>query len=282
MKAVKHLFLISLLISSASVSSASALTIITKFMGGAAPANIAGTGNLIDIVDAAARIWEAVYRDPVTITIYFGWSPTGDAGTHSLVDQGGIPNRERIGIILFDNSGAAHFYLDPTPASNEEYRHRRVEYQDLGGGFVNVARLYEEPVGEALGRIDLLSVVVHEMGHALGLCAANDSFRRSAANGVIEIAADLPFAGTVVPLASNRYGITSHFDVLRVTYGSVMAGIAADERRLPSALDILVDAEISGFTQVDLDPGHESGSRLPPSRLSGRLETVAPPTRISK
>ncbi len=282
MKSLKLVFLILMMHTSLTVPSAFSLTVITRVMGGAPPANATGAGNLVDIVNAAARLWEAAYGDPVTMTIYFGWAPTGDAGTHSMVDQGGVPNREITGIILFDNSGAAKFYLDPTPDSNEEFQHRRDEYQDLGGGMMNVARLYDHPVGDAVGRVDLLSVAVHEMGHAMGLCAANNAFMQQAASGLISITGNLPFAGARIPLASNRAGITSHFDVLRVAYGSVMSGIGADERRLPSALDILANAEISGFSFVNLDPEHPGQSRETPLRSTSAGESVAPVRRTSK
>jgi hypothetical protein len=282
MKASKQISLTLLALAFLYIPNASALTVVTNFIGGVPPANAAGGGNLSDIVNAAARIWEAAYLDPVTITINFGWAPIGDAGTHTLMEQGGTPNRETTGLILFDNTGAAKFYLDPTPNSNEEFGRRTEEYQDLGGGQVNVARLFSNPVGDAAGHTDLLSVVVHEMGHALGMCAANSAFRQKAAVGTIRLADDLPFAGTVIPLATNNAGITSHFDALKVTYGAVMAGISGDERRLPSALDILANAEISGFKMLNLDREQTPQSRMSPARTAGRLETGVPVRRGSK
>jgi hypothetical protein len=262
-----------------SAPNASALTLITHFIGGNPPANAVGGGNLTDIVNAAARMWESVYADKVTITLRYGWAPVGDAGTHTLLEQGGTPNREITGIILFDNSGSAAFFLDPTPDANEEYRRRTEEYQDLGGGSVNVARVLSGPVGAAAGHIDLLSVVLHEMGHAMGMCAANTAFMADAKQGVLILTEDLPYAGTVIPLASNRAGVTSHFDALRVTYGSLMSGIGADERRLPSALDVLANAQVSGFTLAI--PGSSSAnlSRAATSRSTGRVETTAPAQR---
>jgi hypothetical protein len=271
MKAIRHISLVLIAVAFLSVSHASAITVVANFIGGAAPSNAKGGGNLPEIFDAAARKWAAAYGDPGTITINFGWAPLGDAGTHTLIVQGGLPNRETAGLILFDNSGAVKFYLDPTPDSNEEYRRRTEEFQDLGGGFVNVARLFSSPVGDAAGCTDLLSAALHEIGHALGMSAANTAFRLEAAQGNLRIAENLPDAGTVIPLAINKAGITSHFDALQVTYGSVMAGVGSDERRLPSALDILANAQISGFETVTVNPEQVHETRILNSRSAIRI-----------
>jgi hypothetical protein len=237
----------------AQTPNASAVTIIADFIGGSPPPNAAGAGNLIDIFDSAARRWESAYSDSFAIRLHFGWAPLGSAGTHTLIEQGGTPNREMVGLILFDNSGAVCFYMDPSPDSNEEYRRLTKEYQDLGGGLVNVAQVFSNPAGDAAGHTDLLTVALHELGHALGMCNANLTYIEGSRLGAIVVAGDHPFAGTVIPLAFNNAGVTSHIDPTRVIYGSVMAGICSDERRIPSALDILANAQISGFEISNLD-----------------------------
>jgi len=252
MKVIRRHFLTMLVLVILHSPAASALTVLTHCIGGTPPANAAGAGVLTDIVNAAARMWESAYGDPSVITLYFGWAPVGDAGTHTLIEQGGDPNREVVGTILFDNTGAVSFFLDPTPYASEEYRRRTEASQDLGAGLINVSRLYDNPVGAAAGRIDLLSVALHEIGHAMGMSLANRAFSPYIGEGGIGIMADLPFAGTYIPLAANRAGYTSHFDVLQLDYGSVMSGICGDERRLPSALDILANAQVSGFKLVNL------------------------------
>lgn len=276
MKVLPKLLMLAALIVVLHASDSPALTIVTTFVGGNPPADTSGGGNLMDIVNAAARMWESAYSDPVTITLHFGWAPVGDAGIHTLIEQGGTPNREITGIILFDNSGSVRFYLDPSPDSNEEYRRRTEEYQDLGGGLVNVARVFSSPTGDALGRTDLLSVALHEIGHALGMCTANVAFIGAARQGVLQISENFAYAGTVIPLAVNKAGITSHFDPLQVTYGSVMAGVGSDERRIPSELDILADAQISGLTPVSTELPSQARSRVAPISSIGRVLTIVP------
>ena len=228
------------------------------------------------IVNSAARTWESAYSDSSTLILYVGWAQVGPAGIHTLVDQGGAPNRETVGIILFDNTGSVSYYMDPTPDSDEEYGQLTVQYQDLGGGPVNVGRVYSRPAGDAAERVDLLTAAMHEIGHALGMSNANLSFAEESRNGTIRISEQLPFSGTVIPLASNYFGLTSHFDPERLNYGSVMTGFASDERRLPSSLDILAIAQISRF-----DIRRSNQPQTPPSASSSSGNGRTHPVRTS-
>jgi hypothetical protein len=237
----RRISLILFILLCAFVADASAITINTHFIGGTAPANAAGKGNLDAIVAAAARIWESAYSDSFTIDLYYGWAQLGHAGMHLTLELDSL-DREISGIILFDNSGSNAFYLDATPDSNEEYQRQTEEFQDLGAGSINVACVFANPRSEAAGHLDLLSAVLHEIGHAMGLSAANPFFEALSSTGSIDI------SGTIVPLTSNDSGIAPHFDATRILYGSLMSGLNGDERRLPSDLDIMVNAQVSGFS----------------------------------
>lgn len=237
-----------------SISNASAMTIMTRFVGGTPPANTTGYGNLNEIVNAAARIWELAYTDQIVVTLYYGWAPIGDAGNHTAIELDSQGKRELSGVLMFDNSGATPFYLDSTPYANEEYRQQSNAYEDLGGGLINSARIFKNPAGQAMGRVDLLSVVLHEIGHAMGLSSANPSFVSQSRMGIIQLSQNLPYAGTMAPIAYNNSGIVAHFDVTELAYGCLMGGINSDERRMPSELDILANAQISGYTIQNLNP----------------------------
>lgn len=249
----KKISLIAFVLFCIRISDASALTIVTHFIGGMPPSNAVGGGNLSDIVNTAAHIWEAAYSDTFTITLYYGWAPIGEAGNHVL-QESDSQGRETSGVILFDNSGSAPFFLDPAPDSMEGYQRRSDEYQDLGNGLVNAARVYSNPLGEAAGHVDLLTVVLHEMGHALGLSSSSACFIRQSVGGFINISGEYPFSGISIPLAYNNAGVVPHIDSNQIAYGTLMSGVNADERRLPSELDVLADAQVSGFTIAEFYP----------------------------
>lgn len=65
--------------------------------------------------------------------------------------------------ILFDDNGNGFgWYIDKTPETDEEYFH------------YNQSNILLAFSGGAMSKVDLLSIVMHEMGHALGLDDNND------------------------------------------------------------------------------------------------------------
>ena len=237
-----------------SVTNAMGLSITRDFMGGNPQATAIGGGNLIDIFNVAADMWEQAVLDSHNLTLRYGWSPAGT--THTMVHQRGTPNRETEGIILFSNkqdSGTFQYYLDPTPHLNEEYQTYTELFQDLGGGMINTGRIFSNPIGIAAtpGYTDLLTTALHEIGHALGISNAHSSFLAEQVDGDIDIHDPRPFAGTTIPLASNFSGITSHVDI---GFGPVMASGSHNTRQFLSEVDILLNAELSDFRQLNLNP----------------------------
>jgi hypothetical protein len=232
-----------------------ALTITRNFIGGAPQANTTGGGNLIGIFDAAADKWERAILDPFDITLNFGWAPVGGAN-HALNAQGGTPNRETKGTILFNNTASnLQWFMDSTPNQNEEYQTFTETFADLGGGSINTGRFFTDPVFPfEQGRFDLLSTALHEIGHSLGMSMAHNSFIAETLDLDIDVTAPLPFAGTTLQLRTNNFGVVSHFADLGLGARPVMGSYDELTRYILSEVDILAMAQISGFTNLNLNP----------------------------
>jgi hypothetical protein len=239
-----------------------ALIIERDFLGGTPQPNAVGSGNLTDLFNAAADRWEQAIGDPFTVTLHYGWAPIG-GGLHTLNAQGGTPNRESDGTIEINNDtipGHFRWFLDPTPRLNEEYLSFREASTDLGGGTINIGRVFSDASGDAGGFVglDLYSTLLHEIGHGLGLSLANVSFIAESTDGDIDVTAPRPFAGTTVPLNFNFSGVDSHPDLTNPLFGQnmVMTSTSFNERRDLSSLDILIMAQLSGFNTLDSGPAN--------------------------
>lgn len=244
MKALKLGTLAAALTFGLSSSASAQLTIIRVDQGGTPPGNLAGGGNLDDLFNQACDWWEAVYcGDAHTVTLRYRWgalSP-GVLGTHTLQAQSGNPNRETLGRLTFDNDGSTAFFADPTPESASEYTVYAPLERDLGGGLFNTARYYRNSTGAATNRIDLYSVVLHEVGHGLGLSSANVSYQQEiAGDNEIDVVAPQPLPGTKIPTTPG----SAHLSVFRAL---MEPAATPSTRRIPAGVDVLTNAQLSRF-----------------------------------
>jgi hypothetical protein len=249
----------------AAVGNASAITIVRDFIsagnpfpGGlgfaGGPGNQAGGGDFNALFNTAADYWEAALMDTHTVTIHYGWQSLsgGTLGVHVLQGEGGTPHRETEGTIRFDNDAGSPWFTDATPLNHSEYGTFNSFSSNLGGGVMNVGRVFTNPSGSAIGRYDLFSVMLHEVAHALGLSSANNAFVAGNGDLDVDVTAPRPFAGSSIPTVSGAH--------LNLANAAMWPSVTTGTRKLLSAADILANAEISKFTNINLDPVPEPGT----------------------
>ena len=238
------------------------VTIIRNNTGGAQPASAVGGGDLTTIINEACDWWEAtLITTPYTLTINYSWSGLGGGtlGVHSLLTQGGTPNRETSCTIRFDNDGSSVWFLDPTPCDNSEYTSGELlSSANFGGGVMNTGRRHNSPTGNAVGRHDLLTVALHEVGHALGLSSANTSFQAGNGDLDVDVTAPRPFPGSSIPTISGAH--------LNVTNSLMFPSVSSGLRRLVTEADAVSNAQISdmsGINNINSCPGTGGGGGSP-------------------
>lgn len=231
-------------------NSAQAATITRNFIGGDAPSQRSGNGNLIEIFNVAADYWEAAIIDDIELSIDFGWSDLPDTSLAEFFPLEQTENRALEAEILFNNNTQRfNWFLDATPTSNEEFSRFETFTDDLGAGEINTGRIFNNPNSEAQGNFDLLSIALHELGHAFGILNDYEAFEiETEADDDIDIANGLTLAGSNIPTTPINGG---HLDLPNAALDPFFE---RGQRTLLSEADILAIATTSNLTQVNLNP----------------------------
>lgn len=219
---------------------------------GNAPSNAAGGGTLQGVFNSAASYWESLINDDHTLVLDYGWIARDSYAGHRQVLADASPyHREIYGLLAFDNDESTVWFADSTPNLQEEYISFLEEDRDLGSGTpISVGYVFGNAQGDAAGRIDLWTSMVHEIGHALGLSSANIAlFIDTFSDHDVDIVGYGPaYDGSEIPIQSS----SAHIDIANaLMYNTRPAGV----RRLASQADLLTIAQLSHFTDIDLDQG---------------------------
>ena len=117
------------------------------------------TAELGGIVEAAIARWVATGLSEEQLAAL-------DGLTFATADLGGANlGSYMAGLVLMDNDAAGHgWFVDATPFDDAEFGH-----------VVSATQLQTDLSGPPAGQMDLLTLVMHEIGHVLGLDHAEDS-----------------------------------------------------------------------------------------------------------
>lgn len=194
------------------------------------PAN--GNGTIDDVFAAAAAFWEQAILDPVTITIPYQWENTGS------------------GLGFYDGttiyaSALNPWFVDATPLANEEFTTTESHLATVNGTTLNYSVGFSGGTGAAIN-FDLLTVLIHEIGHVLSF--VNPNVFADYADGDVDVTAPRPLAGLTLPLTGVHLGTPSGYAGMNpVMFPTLEPG----ERRLISDADLLFVAQSGLWQQLD-------------------------------
>lgn len=205
---------------------------------------------------AGAIYWTGIYTFSTsdTLTIDYGLCdasnlPTGavaGSGPSGFVTSGpgtGNINRCSLGISVSHN-----FYLDPDTYTWNEYgtgavTSTNVAYPGHPGQFVEDERFTTSGGAGDASFSDLFDIVMHEIGHELGMSSGSTKYNNETLDGDIDVTAGRPIPGISWLSNDHRGHLTYTGQPHSLMYPNDQTG----QRKWPSQADISCIAQIEGW-----------------------------------
>jgi hypothetical protein len=169
---------------------------------------------LTNIYSTAQTLWQTT--TPINLNFEITNLPTGQLAEATITgyNSDGTP---RTATITIDNdANGVGWFIDATPWDSSEFNTT----------LTNTA--YKATTGEAAGKYDLLTAIMHEMGHSLGFINGYSEFDNHVHNH--------QFVGDGFTATLTRDG--SHLDSNLNPYSLMNSSLKPGKRKLPSALEL--------------------------------------------
>ena len=238
------------------------------------------TGALLQpLFEHAETFYQGVFQDTAantTLTINYWYEDLtgGLIGLHSLVSEttsgGTLPNREvtaniRIDTLVGTGGAERNWFIDTTPDDDDEYTMGQTLWRDLTAAQrtdlfnagADIPDTFETSytgtaVAEsaAVGATDMVTVVLHEVGHALGMSSSNNATVAETGDNDYDFNSDFVFGKTLAVEVADG-GSVAHLD----SSGLFMmdpSPAPSGTRRRPSHSDLFAMAAGHSYTSLDV------------------------------
>ena len=259
----------------ATPTAAPALDIVTTFDAGSSVANSfdpTGAG-LISLVNHVVAYYEDTIHDTHTLNLSFWYEDLTGTALARAGSTEFVTGRITNATLRVDTNPPEDWFIDPTPNSDEEFTMTQTLWRDLSastqtdwytvGGGANIPETLEVSFagtaiagGDAEDTFDMLTVIYHEIGHALGLDTASDLTANEAADGNFNVNSNLVNGQTFAVQAANSSGDSTpddSADGAHIEANTLMnPTLANDVRARPSHTDMYALSSAHDYTSLVL------------------------------
>lgn len=213
-------------------------------------------------------VYEDIFEDAHNLTVTYRWADLdpGIGGLHTLLSQsGGRENSMLVQLNSFNGATEVPWFMDPTPANDSEFDMNQTLWRDLTAtqrtnfynAGANIPQTFEvgyqgaanaSAPASAQNNPDALSVMFQEVGHGLGMSAANTTTQTETADNDYDFDSVNVFGTALAADTRAPTNIAHLADPFAVMLGSAGSG----ERTRPGHTDLFSMAAVHNYVNLDL------------------------------